>query len=169
MVLKKLYYIWRRCKWKELSFINGGAMSLEMEGWGLPWQCTKTIARTVNCSYLLLAEGKKSYWCLAGKERKTYYQLTWDRGAKALKKFTSTMETSFSISKMTKHSMWSWLQPRQIKPVTVNRAACIPDWVEYCSITRESGRVFRDAAVTQLTTTAVPASPLLLSHTLLTT
>lgn len=79
------------------------------------------------------------------------------------------METSFSISKMTKHSMWSWLQPRQIKPVIVNRAACIPDWGEYCSITREAGWVFRDAATTQLTTTAVLASPLLLSHTLLMT
>lgn len=33
------------------------------------------------------------------------------------------MEICFGISNMTKHSMWSWLHPRQIKPVIVNRDA----------------------------------------------
>lgn len=79
------------------------------------------------------------------------------------------MEIGFSISNMTKHSMWSWLHPRQIKAVIVNRAA-VHFIFAAISVqpTRELSRVFSDATAT-LITTAIFDSLFLLSHTFLIT
>lgn len=79
------------------------------------------------------------------------------------------MEIGFSISNMTKHSMWSWLHPRQIKAVIVNRAAVHFIFAAiFVQPTRELSRVFSDATAT-LITTAIFDSLFLLSHTFLIT
>ena len=66
------------------------------------------------------------------------------------------MEIGFSISNMTQHSMWSWLHPRQIKAVIVNRAAVHFRFAGiFVQSSRQLSRVLSDATATLHTATAV--------------
>lgn len=66
------------------------------------------------------------------------------------------MEIGFSISNMTQHSMWSWLHPRQIKAVIVNRAAVHFRFAGiFVQSSRQLSRVLSDATATLRTATAV--------------
>lgn len=66
------------------------------------------------------------------------------------------MEIGFSISNMTQHSMWSWLHPRQIKAVIVNRAAIHFRFAGiFVQSSRQLSRVLSDATAILCTATAV--------------
>lgn len=79
------------------------------------------------------------------------------------------MEIGFSISNMTQHSMWSWLHPRQIKAVIVNRAAVHFRFAGiFVQSTRQLSRVFSEATATVRMHSYCCSLLLLLSHTLIT-
>lgn len=66
------------------------------------------------------------------------------------------MEICSSISNMTKHSMWSSLYPRQIKPTMVNRLSIHSRFAGYLfNQPRELSEVFSDATTREFKTNSL--------------